>query len=520
MKNFGRYVFIAVMLLQLVVIGCASLPANVERPVSYALRDTQDTAWAIDLADEKAANPGKSGFHLLGQGKEAFLARVALIHYAERSVDVQYFHFHDDLVGHLFTEKLLKAADRGVRVRILVDDMDLEGRDKNIRILSAYPNVEMRIFNPFDRKRVRKIQFVTRLGSVTRRMHNKSFTVDGQLAIIGGRNIGNEYFQADPSNAFADLDVMVIGPAVQDVLTAFDRYWNSELAYPVPALIEGEPTADEIKKAREELKSRIADQETSAYVQMLKDTDLFKRIKEDTVFFKWGEAVLVYDLPEKVLHGFDETEYHLIPKLKPYIEALQDEFIVISPYFVPGKSGTAFLLELVERGVRVRILTNSLASNDVPAVHAGYSDYRMELLAGGVEIYELNKRHSLQREAGKQAVDQSHTDTLHAKTFVLDRKQMFIGSLNLDPRSAIHNTEIGLVISCEEMAQGFGEWFDRDIDKLAFRLELKESKGQKKILWHGLVDGKPATLTDEPHAGSWLKFKVGLFGILPIESQL
>jgi len=221
-----------------------------------------------------------------------------------------------------------------------------------------------------------------------------------------------------------------------------------------------------------------------------------------------------------VLHDFDKTEYHLIPKLKPYIESLTEELIIITPYFVPGQLGTAFLLELVERGVRVRILTNSLASIDVPAVHAGYSDYRMKLLEGGVELYELNPKHSLQKQTGKQKVNQAHKDTLHAKTFVLDRKQMFIGSLNLDPRSAVHNTEIGLVISCEELAQGFGEWFDRDIEKLAFRLELKESKGQEMILWHGLVDGQPATLTDEPHAGSWLKFKVGLFGILPIESQL
>ena len=500
--------------------GCATLPKDFERPESYAFRDTLDTAWAIDLADEKAANPGKSGFHLLGQGKEAFLARAALIHYAERSIDVQYFHFHDDLVGHLFAEQLVKAAERGVRVRMLLDDMDLEGRDKNISIMSAYPNIEMRIFNPFDRKRGRKTQFLTRFGSVTRRMHNKSFTVDGQVAIVGGRNIGNEYFQADPTNAFADLDVMVIGPAVQEVLTAFDRYWNSDLAYPVSVLIEGEPTAAEIKKAREELKSHIEDQETSIYVQMLRETDLFKKIQEDTVFFKWGEAELIYDLPEKVLHDFDKTEYHLIPKLKPYIESLTEELIIITPYFVPGQLGTAFLLELVERGVRVRILTNSLASTDVPAVHAGYSDYRIKLLEGGVELYELNPKYSLQKQTGKQEIDQSHKDTLHAKTFALDRKQMFIGSLNLDPRSLIHNTEIGLVISCEELAQGFGEWFDRDIEKLAFRLELKESKGQKMILWHGLVDGQPATLTDEPHAGFWLKFKVGLFGILPIESQL
>ncbi len=520
MKVFNRYIFAVFIIFQLVAIGCASLPTDIERPVSYALKDTQDTAWAKDLADEKAANPGRSGFHLLGQGKEAFLARATMIHYAERCIDVQYFHFHNDLVGHLFTELLVKAAERGVRVRILVDDMDLKGRDKNIRILSSLPNIEMRIFNPFNRKRVRTTQFVTRLGSVTRRMHNKSFTVDGQLAIVGGRNIGDQYFQANPTNAFADLDVLVIGPVVQEVATAFDRYWNSELAYPVPALIEGEPTADEIKKKREDLKARIEGEATSKYVQMLKDTDLFKRIKADTVNFKWGDAELVYDLPEKVLHKFDKTEYHLVPKLKPHIESLKEELIIITPYFVPGKLGTAFLLGLVEGGVRVRILTNSLASNDMSIVHAGYSDYRMQLLEGGVELYELNRKHSLQTRIGQQGVDHSHKDTLHAKTFVLDRRQMFIGSLNLDPRSLVHNTEIGLVISCEEMAQRFGESFDRDIGKLAFRLELKEVKGKKKILWHGLVGGEPATLTEEPHAGFWLRFKVNLLGILPVESQL
>ena len=231
-SSFGLFIMIA---------GCATLPKDFDRPESYALADTENTLFGKLLANEKADHPGISGFHLLPNGLDAFVARAVLANHAERSIDAQYYLYHKDLVGNLFSDLLLKAADRGVRVRLLVDDMGLAGRDLGAVALDSHPNLEVRIFNPFSRNVGRASQFVTRLGSVTRRMHNKSFTVDNQVTILGGRNIGNEYFDADPDLEFADLDVMAIGPVAGEVSSVFDRYWNSELAYPASVLVKGEP---------------------------------------------------------------------------------------------------------------------------------------------------------------------------------------------------------------------------------------------------------------------------------------
>jgi putative cardiolipin synthase len=431
----------------LMIGGCATLPKDFDRPESFALTDTENTAFGKSLAEETAAHPGKSGFHLLGSGLDAFVARAVLSHYAERSIDAQYYLYHNDLVGKLFTDLLLKAADRGVRVRLLVDDMGLAGRDLGAVALNSHPNMEVRIFNPFSRNVGRTSQFVTRLGSVTRRMHNKSFTVDNQITILGGRNIGNEYFDADPDMAFADLDVMAIGPAVKEVSSVFDLYWNSELAYPASVLLKGEPpTPEKVKELRGRLNEYVAAQTDSEYLRALRNSDLANKLRKDEVEFRWGDAEVVFDQPEKLLHDFSATEYHLAPMLKPYWEGSIKELIIFSPYFVPGKPGTAFLTQLSKRGVRVRILTNSLASTDVGLVHAGYKKYRKKLLREGVELYELNKKLTRKQRKGKKGPGGSSKASLHTKSFVFDRKQVFIGSLNLDPRAVLHNTEIGVKI--------------------------------------------------------------------------
>jgi putative cardiolipin synthase len=500
--------------------GCATLPTNFERPQSYAFTDTEDTRFGKAHRDEMRTYTGQSGFLLLGNGLDAFVARALLAHAAERSIDVQYYLYHDDLIGRLFTDQLLKAADRGVRVRLLVDDMDLEGKDLGASVLDSHPNMEVRLFNPFSRKRSRISQFVTRMGSVTRRMHNKSFTVDNQVTILGGRNMGNEYFDADPELAFSDLDVMSIGPVAREVSIAFDLYWNSELAYPVAVLTGKPPTPEEIKQMRQKLDEYVAEQADSDYLKALRESNLANAIRQNNVRFHWGEAVVLYDQPEKILHDFDETEYHLTPKLAPYFDGVQEELIIFSPYFVPGKPGTAFLNQLAQRGVRVRILTNSLASNDVGIVHAGYSKYRKDLLRSGVELYELNEKLTRKERKGKKGEEGSSKASLHAKSFVFDRKKVFIGSLNLDPRAVVHNTEIGVVLTSEKIASEMSDWFNQNIEQMAFRLELKKEGGSEKILWHGLVDGKDETFDVDPHTGFWRRFGIGFMRLLPIESQL
>jgi putative cardiolipin synthase len=514
-------IFPVVILALLLVGGCATLPEDFEKPESYAYTDTDDTSFGKARHDERAAHPGKSGFVLLGNGLDAFVARAVLAHFAERSIDAQYYLFHNDLVGALFVDLLLKAADRGVRVRLLVDDMDMGGRDLGAAVADSHPNMEVRFFNPFSRNVGRTSQFVTRMGSVTRRMHNKSFTVDNQVTVVGGRNIGNEYFEADPDLAFADLDVLAIGPVVKEVSSSFDLYWNSELAYPVTVLKGKPPTPEEIKQKRQELSDFVAQQADSAYLQALRNSDLANKIRQGQVRYQWGDAEVIYDEPEKLLHSFDKVEYHLSPLIAPYFIGVLEELIIFSPYFVPGKKGTAFLSQLSRRGVRVRIFTNSLSSNDVGLVHAGYGKYRKDLLRAGVELYEMNKKLTRKERKEKKGVGGSSKASLHAKSFVFDRKEVFIGSLNLDPRAIVHNTEIGIVLSSKEIANFMGETFDQNIEKVAFRLELvKNENGTEKILWHGLVDGEQKTFDVDPYTSFWRRFGIGFMSILPIESQL
>ena len=523
MYRIATTLHLAAVLTTLMFVGCAAtLPENFDRPESYAFTDTADTELGRARAEEQAAHPGKSGFLLLGNGLDAFVARAVLCRRAERSIDVQYYLYHDDLVGNLFSDLLLGAADRGVRVRLLVDDMDFAGRDLEVVAMDSHPNMEVRIFNPFSRRAGRTSQYVTRMGTVTRRMHNKSFTVDNQLTILGGRNIGNEYFDADPDLAFADLDVLAIGPVADEVSTVFDLYWNSDLAYPAAVLPEGEPpTPEMIREQREQLNQFAADQRDSEYLRELRNSALAKKIQNKQVEFRWGDAEVVYDEPEKLQHDFSKTEYHLGPMLAPYIDGVEKELIIFSPYFVPGKEGTAFLTWLSRRGVRVRILTNSLASNDVGIVHAGYQKYRKQLLRGGVELYELNKKLTRKERKEKKGSEGSSKASLHAKSFVFDRQQVFIGSLNLDPRATEHNTEIGVVLEVPEIAEEMALWFEENIEKIAFRLELKKDHDRvERLYWHGWEDGKQVVYTREPHTGFWRRFGISFMSMLPIESQL
>jgi putative cardiolipin synthase len=518
----NRFLEILVVSFFLLAGGCASLPENTNRQASYALTDTDDTSFGKKSAERiQLEGNGQEGFLLLGSGLDAFVARALLAHYAERSIDLQYYLYHKDLVGRLLMNKLIEAADRGVRVRLLIDDMDLEGRDAGLVALDSHPNIEMRVFNPFSRKTGRMSQFVTGLGSVTRRMHNKSFTVDNQVTIVGGRNIGNEYFDADPTLEFSDLDVMAIGNVVKEVSKSFDLYWNSELAYPASALISDQPTEDEIKLLYEKLQAYIEAHKDNPYLAALRGSDLANAISEKKVVYQWGAAAVVYDLPEKISSDRDATELHLMTQLAPYFKAVEKELIIFSPYFVPGKEGVEFFKSLTDRGVRVRILTNSLASNDVSVVHAGYAKYRKGLLRAGVELYEMNKKLTRTQRKEKKGVGGSSKASLHAKSFVLDREKVFIGSLNLDPRSFLENSEIGVVITSAETAVTMAKEFEDTVEKGAFRLELVNDEDDNEyILWHGYDDGEKVTFDHDPHTSIWRRMGVGFMRIMPIESQL
>lgn len=511
----------------LLLTGCASLPENTGRVDSYAFNNTQSTTLGRYYSEKINAQNEPDGFVFLDKGLDAFVARAILAKEAERSLDMQYFLYHSDLVGKLFSAILWQAAERGVRVRLLLDDMDLGGRDADIIALDAHPNIDIRIFNPFDRDVYRGVQLVTDFGGVTRRMHNKSFTADNAATIVGGRNIGNEYFSADPELDYVDLDVLAVGSVVKEVSRSFDEYWNHEMAYPVKTITEVRLSEEEIHTKQLELFVFVDEHKDSDYIKALHESDLARQLRDKTVQYYWGNAIVVVDDPDKIGSSRDSNELHLMTQLQPYFENLEEELIILSPYFVPGEEGVEFFQKLIDKGVRIIILTSSLSSKDtgVLMAHAGYTNYRKELLRMGIELYELNKKLALAPRKRNKGSGGSTEATLHAKTFVLDRKKVFIGSLNLDPRSFYENTENGLVLEQQELAVDMVEAFHRDIAEDAFRLELKteiseDGYGEEQLLWHGYENGQPVTFDVDPYTSFWKRFAVGVMSILPIESQL
>jgi len=498
---------------------CASLPGNTTKIPSYSFQDTADTTLGKIVRKQGKTGTGQSGFVLLGNGLDAFVARAVLAGTAERSIDIQYYLYHNDLVGGLLAAQLLKAADRGVRVRVLLDDIDTDGRDLNLAILDSHPNIEIRLFNPFVRGRLRMPQFLTRFGHVTRRMHNKSFTADNQATIVGGRNIGNEYFEADPNKNFGDLDVMAIGPVVKEVSDSFDLYWNSDLAYPVSSLYTKALDKGSLDAARGFFASLLKDQEQSPYLQSLRNSTLANDMRNDAVSYAWGKATAIYDRPEKI-SGADGVQDNLLAnQLGEYVGNIKSEMIILSAYFVPGREGVQFLRELSEKGVEIKILTNSLASTDVAAVHAGYAKYRRALLRAGIQLYELKK--SAERGGSKSSMSGSSGASLHAKSYVFDREILFIGSFNFDPRSYGQNTEIGIVFHSPQLAGMIGKYFDDTILDNAYKLELVTTKeGNEVLKWLEKDGDRQIVYYREPEASLWRRLFVGIASILPIESQL
>jgi putative cardiolipin synthase len=503
--------------------ACAQLPDNGDRESSTALEDTADTRLGSTVAPLLDRYPGLSAFHPLGNGLDAFVARLAFARYADRSIDVQYYLFHDDVTGRALTAYLLEAADRGVRVRVLLDDMDMNGRDTGLASLDLHPNIELRLFNPFPSRQLRYVNFLTHFGTVTRRMHNKAFIVDNQAAVVGGRNIGDEYFEASDGTNFGDMDLLAIGPIVRDVSDAFDRYWNSDLAYPITTLgAAGDPSL--LERARPVLREETAALADTAYGERLRESDLADALAKGQAELHWSEAELLVDLPEKVQTDPDDRSTHLGPELDALLRSTQEQLIAISPYFVPGKQGARQLRELAERGVEVIVITNSLASTDVPAVHAGYVRYRRELLKAGVRLYEM--RPSMARDEDDDRRFGSSQSSLHAKTFAIDGRLVLVGSMNMDPRSDVLNTEMGIVIESPELAAQLQGWMRTDLPRQAWRVTLaglertpRDAGGVMQWIARDagteVVEGRR-----EPRASLARRLVVSLLRWLPIERQL
>ena len=506
----------------LALAGCASLPDNHSRVDTRYVKDPQTTL-AQAVGGEAADHPGYSGFHLLGNGLDAFAARVLATNAAERTIDAQYYLFHDDLTGRFLVERLLAAADRGVRVRLLVDDIDTAGKDVDLAALDSHPNFEVRLFNPFANRACRYFELVSRFGHVTRRMHNKSFTADGIVTIVGGRNIGDEYFAADPRVEFGDLDVLAVGPVAEEVSRVFDRYWNNELAYPASRLSREPPSPGRLEALRAELQRHAADARDSEYGQRIRSSRLFRDLVEGKLSLEWGRARVFADAPEKLTNDPADRATHMVLRLRPVAEAVSGELLIFSPYFVPGPEGVEWLKSLEKRDVRVRVLTNSLASNDVGIVHAGYSKYRPDLLLGGIELHEAKARRDPPKKE-HDGIGSSSSASLHAKTFVFDRQRIFIGSLNLDPRSRELNTEMGIVFDSPPLAGAVAGWADDNLASVAYELRLDPTDCAHctgpRIQWIDRTPDGERIYDHDPETGALRRLLLWFARWLPIEAQL
>lgn len=515
-----QYAATAVAMLSLA--ACGGLPKGGGGTPSTALKNTGGTVLAAAVRPRVAAHPGKSGLHALADAHAALAARLALADAAQRSLDLQYYIWNKDLAGKVLFERLLRAADRGVRVRLLLDDLGTMPGDGELLAIESHPNIEVRMFNPVGPRSLRVLGMVADFARINKRMHNKSFTVDGQIALVGGRNIGDEYFGASAGANFADLDVAVIGPVVKEVSDAFDLYWNHVAAVPITALSRQTTTPEQFAAKRAALSAHHKTAEHSAYANALRDSEFVRQLKNHAVTFSWGRATIVHDHPDKVLTSSAKTVTHLTPQLREVVAKTKRELFLVSPYFVPGKEGVARLIAVRQRGPRVIVITNSLASTDGVPVHSGYQRYRKPLLEGGIEIYELkptaatkSKRHGTGL-MGSRETGGSSGASLHAKTFTFDREVGFIGSYNLDPRSSRLNTEMGVLFDCPELAKLLPENTERDLAETTYRVELTDNR----IVWVTREGGREVRFKSEPGASWWKRCKVQVLSWLPIEGLL
>jgi len=517
---FRRFAFITIAS---VVAGCSTLPTDVERPESYALADTSDTLLARLTDPAESEHRGLSGFHLLPEGLRALESRLAMIDLAERSVDIQTYVWSADLAGGLITNRLWKAAERGVRVRVLIDDFLLDDNDTALAAFDSHPNIEVRIFNPFGARiepvpilKIRRgIELITSLQRLNHRMHNKSFVVDDQMAVIGGRNIGDEYYDLGREFNFVDFDLLVIGPQVDEVSDGFDEFWNSEWAYPITAF-RSHPDPAQTQRLLAALRSRIDG--PREVIGIPSDTDIERASLERFIDrLEWARAELVFDDPDKGRGRNPDVGTEVAVRLRELAAETESELIIISPYFVPGPIDGTLVEQLIERGVRVRIVTNSLASTNHAAVHSGYKRYRKAVADAGIEMHETQAW--LPELVGNDRVPwNTGKSGLHTKVLVFDREDIFVGTFNLDPRSIELNTEMGLVVNDSRIGAQVGEMADILFQpKTSWRVERGDDGS---LVWRGEENGHTITYAAEPHASFGRKVIVFFASLLPIEDQL
>ena len=508
-----QFLTVSVLLL-LLAAGCAELPPRPVAVPQTALPVGEGTELDAPIAAAEARHPGQSGLRLVSEGPEAFAIRAHAARIAGRSIDVQTYIWHGDQTGLAMAQTLLAAADRGVKVRLLLDDMDGRAKNAGMAALDAHPNIEVRMFNPLPSRSGTLAALGDLVGDarrLNRRMHNKTWIADNRIAIIGGRNLGDEYFGASEETNFVDLDFAVIGPIVQDASASFDRYWNYEATYPIAVLSPDQVNEEALAQARPMLAAALEDIKNSAYGDLLRRDDAVHRLLAGDWPMSWAkESRFIADDPSKISQQPDEVVSGVLTVIEPIMIGAGRDLTIISPYFVPGDQGTDALVKLARADRRVRILTNSLAANDVAAVYGGYSKYRKDLLEGGVELWELKPE---PRAKEKKSTDGSGGASLHTKGLSVDGTTLFVGSFNLDPRSISLNCEQGVLVNEPRLAQQFMGLFDlQSSGDRAWKVELEDGE----LVWS---DGTRRH-DSIPEASFGQKLQAWLARVFPVESQL
>lgn len=503
----------------LLLASCATtLPKDYERPVSTSLADPEETLLGQFFQHEIAAHPGNSGALLLPTGEWAFRARAGLTNEAEKTIDVQYYIWEEDTSGKILAERILRAADRGVRVRMLLDHITTGKSDFKLARMDQHPNIEIRLFNPFANRRFRGLELLFSLRRLSYRMHNKAFIVDNAIAIVGGRNIGDNYFGVDTTENFRDLDLAVAGPVVQDVSASFDAYWNSEVSVPVSSVIDEQFTQEELEERREQLYQWVASPGIFPYPIDTTGDEVMARLEELRGNFIWAPAKALYDDPDK-LETYNEA---VMDQLIEVGNRKDSELLIESAYVIPGPGNMERVRLNSDRGIRQRLLTNSLATNDVAAAHAGYAKYRRELIRNGMELFELRPDAKSEKKSWSLLAGRSKA-SLHTKAGVVDRRIVVIGSFNLDPRSTALNTEIVLVVESTELASQVIDFMDDGVKaENSYRviLETDTEIETERLVWITSIDGKEVRYYSEPETSLWRRFSVWLMGLLPAEKHL
>ena len=501
--------------------GCTTPPFEPgDHPPSHAFEQPERSPLAR-LAPGPDAAPRDSNLRLLITGQEAFAARAALAELAEHTLDLQYHLVTHDDATTLLLQRLLHAAQRGVRVRLLVDDLATALPESDLAALSLHANVQVRLFNPF-RSRGEVSRLLELMGNpkrLNRRMHNKLWIGDNAAAVIGGRNLGAAYFDTSPHEGFSDLDLLVAGPVVREASISFDSYWNSRWAVPL-GLVVALPA--DPAQALHDLDARATAYQTGEYVRLLRDIEFGRKLRYGPLPMTTTPAHILADPPTPDADAIDEAAGDprtIFRALRAAVTTAQREVIMVTPYLVPSERGLGVLCSLAGRGVAVRVLTNSLASTDVPAVHSAYARYRPRLLACGVQLFELRPASAVDTATRRRL---SSHGSLHAKAIVIDRHWLLMGSMNLDPRSRRLNTEVALQTDSADIGGQLAALFDESVTLDQVWQVVLERPGDSKsaVAWNGLVDGQPSAEADEPGASAWRQWSATLLGWLIDEELL